>query len=244
MQTSNASNNQNDFVISYLLLRQLIGILGISLPFVLVIGNLLLGACTHVQLSISHYYYSYLHIVFVGTLCVLGGFLISYRGSNNYENRVSNFAGFFAFGVAVFPTTEYDFTGGAGCKFLTVIPPLSPIVSKIHFGCAALLFVCFIIFCLKIFQQPDENKAIDQMKRRRNAVYKFCGWGIAISIGCIAIITVYNAVFKTNIFPYSTLVFETSSLLFFGFSWLLKGSLHWPQSNSKIKRSVIQYFRN
>lgn len=244
MPNNHSTNTQTDFVISYLLLRQLIGILGISLPFVLVLGNLFLGGCTHIQLSISHYYYSYLHIVFVGTLCVLGGFLISYKGSNTYENRISNFAGAFAFGVAILPTTEYDFIDCINCKFIHVLPDLAPIIGKLHFGCAALLFVCFIIFCWKIFQLPDEHKAIDEKKRRRNAVYRFCGWGIAISIGSIALITIYNTIFKTDIFPYSTLVFETTALLFFGFSWLLKGSLHWPQSNSKLKRRMIQYFRN
>lgn len=240
----NPNNQHTDFVISYLLLRQLIGILGISLPFVLVVGNQFFGGCTHLQLSISHYYYSYLHIIFVGTLCVLGGFLISYRGSNSYENKVSNFAGIFSFGVAIFPTTQSDFIGDDNCQFLKVIPQLNKIIGYIHYASAALLFVCFIIFCWKIFQQPDEHRPIDAMKKRRNAIYRFCGWGIAISIGSIALITIYDAVFTANIFPYSTLIFETTSLLFFGFSWLLKGSLHWPQSNNKLKRRVIQYFRN
>lgn len=242
MQTSNHSKHP-DYVISYLLLRQLIGLLGISLPFILVVGNLFFGDCTDIQPSISHYYFSYMNIVFTGTLCVLGGFLISYRGKVLHENKVSNFAGAFAFGVAIFPTTENDFNGCSSCKFISVIPEINGIISGIHYACAALLFICFMIFCFKIFQQPDEVGVFDVMKKRRNYIYKCCGWGIAVSIASIGLITIYNEVFDENIFPYKTLIFETTALLFFGCSWLLKGSLNWPEEGNKIQKAIVKFVR-
>ncbi|HEX2683398.1 MAG TPA: hypothetical protein VHL77_05680, partial [Ferruginibacter sp.] len=119
---------QADAVMSFLLLRKLIGILGILLPFVLAAGTWLLGNCDELQPSISHYYYSIMHIVFVGTLCVLGGFLITYRGTSRYkyENTVSNFAGICSFGVAVFPTDMQGLANpdGRGCQFIQLKPAL------------------------------------------------------------------------------------------------------------------------
>ncbi len=241
----NITNTNNDFVISYLLLRQLIGILGISLPFVVILGNTLLGQCPEIQPSISHYYYSVMHIVFVGTLCVLGGFLVSYRGKSNFENRISNFAGLFAFGVAIFPTDFLGYSESDICHFIKIEKVVPPFVSWIHFGCAGLLFACFVIFCLNIFQESDENKTPDLKKLRRNYIYKICGIGIALSILSIVTITILKSFeVKSDFFKHSTFVFETTSLLFFGSSWLLKGSLNWPESKFKIIRILIKPFRN
>lgn len=240
----NTQHQPNDYVLSYLYLRQLIGVLGIGLPFFVVFGSMLVGGCGNIQISISHYYYTTMHIVFVGTLCVLGGCLITYKGKDAIENRTSNFAGAFAFCVAAFPTGFCGFKGhGEPCQFVTLPNNMPGFITLIHFGSAALLFVCFIAFCFKIFQHSDEEKAIDEKKRRRNATYKFCGWIIVISITAIAGVTLYDWKFDTNIFPYATILFETTALLAFGFSWLLKGTLDWPKSTNKIKRVAIQYFR-
>lgn len=110
--TNRRSENDKEEIISYHQLRTFIGIIGVCLPFALVIGCYLFGAADYAwQHSISHYYYSDMHIVFICTLCVLGGFLITYRGKpdNPWESRVSNFAGYCAFGVAAFPTQFQGF---------------------------------------------------------------------------------------------------------------------------------------
>ena len=141
--------NQNDLIISYIILRQLIGVIGIVLPLSLIVGNRLLGNEHWLQQSISHYFYSYMHFAFVGVLCLLGGVLISYREiKSNLANRVSNFAGLFAFGVAIFPT---EYNGFMGSPYLCTSVWHSWF-KYIHFGSALLLFVCFTIFCFKIFQ--------------------------------------------------------------------------------------------
>ncbi len=148
---STEKKHNDDYIISYLLLRQFIGILGLILPFALLLGNKLLGCDAWLQPSISHYYYSYMHIAFVGVLSVLGGFLITYKGKSSLENRVSNFSGAFAFGVAIFPTA-YD--GFKENHYIEITVWLDWF-KYIHFGSAGLLFACFAFFCLKIFQQSD-----------------------------------------------------------------------------------------
>ncbi|MBL0145963.1 MAG: hypothetical protein IPP48_09525 [Chitinophagaceae bacterium] len=233
-------------VVSYLQLRQLIGVLGISLPFVLILGTNVFGGCSKIQPSISHYY-SVMHIVFTGTLCVLGGFLITYRGNSHYkyENMVSNFAGIFAFGVAMFPTSFSGFNSSdAACQYIYLMPDnsLPKYVNNLHFIFAALLFTCFVIFCVKIFQDADEG-VMDAKKKRRNKIYKGCGIAILLSILSIAAITIYEKVSGKTVFPYYVFVFETTSLLPFGFSWLLKGSVNWKNSKSAMVRKVVGVVR-
>jgi hypothetical protein len=61
---------ENALVISYLLLRKVIGILGFTLPFILSIGAYLISR-TGIQSSLSSYYYTDMRNVFVGVLCVI-----------------------------------------------------------------------------------------------------------------------------------------------------------------------------
>ena len=250
VDTKTITQEQNkDAVISYLLLRQFIGILGIMLPLLLTLGTYILANCNSLQPSISHYYYSIMHIVFVGVLCVMGGFLITYRGASKnrkLENRVSNLAGACALGVAICPTkfAGYINPSGCNCQFIelqlhTTTKDIPNYINSMHFGFAAVLFTCFVFFCMSIFQDPDLGEPIDDMKKRRNVIYKTCGVIIIISILCIAVL----AIFPKLDFPYSTFIFETTALLPFGFSWLLKGSVNWPESKNPVLRKAVQYLR-
>ena len=230
----NAKQTQNDYIISYLILRQLIGLLGIALPFALIIVNRILGNQYWMQPSISHYYYSYMHIAFVGVLCVLGAILFSYREKENLiVNRVSSCAGLFAFGVATFPTSCVGFMG----KEYIETTYWEYWFRYIHFGSALCLFICFAIFCFVLFQKSDEGLSpthFDKKKLLRNKIYTFCGWGIVISIVLIASGFIYELKHDPNIYStYSTFIFESTALLFFGNSWLLKGSVNWKNSKNK-----------
>ncbi len=91
-------------VLSYLGLRKAIGIIGILLPFVLVFGKILLERGLGIESSISAYYYTVMGDVFVGSLCAVGVFLLSYRGYERKDNIAGDIACIFAIGVALFPT--------------------------------------------------------------------------------------------------------------------------------------------
>jgi hypothetical protein len=214
--------------------------LGILLPFVLIIGTGVLSKADWLQPSISHYYYSAMHIAFVGVLCLLCGFLVCYRGPEKYENRLSSYAGFFALGVAMFPTACKGFIG---IQYFFV-PDWQKWFNWIHYGSAALLFVCFAIFCFRIFRESDDKdtpRQTDTKKVRRNHFYTTCGYIIVASVSCIVIIALYECLAgPSSWFTYTTFIFETTSLLAFGFSWLLKGTYGMPKlSNQKI----VGYFR-
>lgn len=139
-------------IISYQKLRAFIGFTGILLPVAVVGGCFVLGSSSYSwQHSISHYYYSIMHVIFVGVLCVLGGFLISYQGKDVWESRLSNLAGCFAFGVASFPTRFDGFRVGEGNtyhQYLQVFPDVSNhsaiCISLLQedSSCALQFFVC------------------------------------------------------------------------------------------------------
>ena len=58
------------------------------------------------QTSISAYYFTSAHSVFVAALCVIGAMLIVYQGSNDTEDVLLNLAGILAFIVGMVPTSR------------------------------------------------------------------------------------------------------------------------------------------
>lgn len=56
------------------------------------------------QSSISAYYFTDVHAVFIAVLCSLGVLLVVYKGSTDVEDVLYNFAGILAFVVAMVPT--------------------------------------------------------------------------------------------------------------------------------------------
>jgi hypothetical protein len=245
MSTNTAAVSSGDKIISYSKLRAFIGITGILLPVLAVLGTLVTGAeGASFQKSISHYYYSKTHIVFVGTLCVLGGFLISYYGTNKWESRLSNLAGVCAFGIAAFPTTITEFIANKNIDnlYLEVCVPVTSGWGIVHFVFAGVLFACFTTFCLVFFQKPDETYTGEEAVKfkRRQRIYKICGWVIIVSIVMIAIFNFLLDV-TGGFFAYSTFIFETTSLWAFGSAWLVKGS--GVLKNVPVARDMIKSIR-
>jgi len=242
---ANPTNNPagKELMISHLTLRRLIGMLGLLLPIILPVGTGLLSDADWLQISLSHFYYSVMHIVFTGVLCLLGGFLITYRGPQPKENLLSTWAGLFALGVALFPT---NFQGFLGDLYIEV-PNWKDWFEWIHYGSAGLLLVCFAIFCFKIFKQADdgtEPTGFDDKKKRRNNFYTWCGRVIVFSIGSIGLIAIYKYVTGTApVFTrYTTYIFESTSLFAFGVSWLLKGTYRLTKMNNPMQK-VLNYYR-
>ncbi|MUL76193.1 hypothetical protein [Mycolicibacterium sp. CBMA 226] len=80
----------------------------------MVVMAVLLGAALAVerahatcwQTSISAYYFTTAHAVFIGALFAIGAMLIVYQGASDTENTLLNLAGVLAFVIAVVPTTR------------------------------------------------------------------------------------------------------------------------------------------
>jgi hypothetical protein len=202
-------------VVSYLELRRGIGIVGTALPFVLVVGNtflrsVLLGAPRWrgwgLQSSMSSYYYTGMGNVFVGALCVIGVFLISYRGYDRKDAWAGTIAGLAALGVGLFPICEPN-------------GPMN-VIGDCHVVFAAILYLTLAYFSLFLFPRgkgvPDGRKAL------RNRVYRICGSTITACIVGIAVVSVPSVrKHVASVDPVFWL--ECGATIAFGISWLTKG---------------------
>jgi len=208
METVTIVNGEQPLVISYLTLRRAIGIIGLSLPFILSIGKILLES-SGLECSISAYYYSVMQGVFVGSLCAIGIFLLSYRGYDTRDIVAGRLACVFAVCVALFPTAR---CGQA-----------STLRSYFHWTCAALLFLTLAYFCLALFTETDPQRTPTRKKLQRNLVYKVCGYTILASMLVIGADKWVSPVAKVldSINPIFWL--ESIAVVSFGVAWLIKG---------------------
>jgi hypothetical protein len=195
---------KNDQIISYYALRILIGALGILLPLLLVISNLITSHTFALEDSISDYYDNGTSgDILVGVLFVLGFFLMAYKGYNRTDSRAANLGCVFALCVALFPTTSNN-----------------RIIHNLHFVFAGLLFSVFIFFSLYLFRKSEPGTVCTPQKSKRNKVYLLCG---IIMTACIAGIAICRFLLQQLCETYNLVFwFESVALVAFGFSWIVK----------------------
>ncbi len=200
---------QDSLVLSYLDLRKAVGIIGMALPFVLVIGKFVIQG-GGIQVSISNYYYTVMRDVFVGSLCAIAVFLGAYRGYAKVDSVAGNLACVFALGVALFPTS-----------------PINPntnqiVIGNMHAVFASCLFLTLAFFALVLFRKTSSTKPPTEQKLKRNMVYTICGFVILICIALAVSLKFFPA--TSPIFKLSPLFWLESAAIFsFGVSWLVKG---------------------
>jgi len=209
----NKQQNKRSLIISYLTLRKIIGIQGIMLPIVLYLGALIIFQ-TDIQSSISSYYYTGMRGWFVGTLFVMGFFLISYNGYARIDHTAGIAGGVFAVCVALFPTTP-DSAASSHAQ----------LIGYVHLVFAALFFATLIFFSLVLFPKTNKDKKIAPTKRKlqRNIVYKACSYTMCF---CISLIVGYS--FLPLLKEYNPVFWlEAIAIVAFGISWLTKGEWIW-----------------
>lgn len=148
--------HEPSYVRSYVFTRFAIGVLGISLPVLLVLGEpLLFDGQPFPRGSLSAYFYSGVREIFVGGLWAIGVFLVVYKFLDfSWESLLSSLAGMAAMLVAVFPTER----PGDGV-------PLTPwqaklgegVVSGIHYATAA-VFIGLLVPIVLFFARDEERK--------------------------------------------------------------------------------------
>ena len=202
------ATNHDQLVISYLTLRKAIGIIGIALPFVVAGGHLLFGRADLLA-SISDSYHTIMGDVFVGALCAIGVFLFTYRGYD-WRDDLSGDACVFALGTAFAPVAPAEAS------------EVQRMVGYGHYIFASAFFLILAWFCLGLFPKSDPSQPMTAAKRRRNHVYRICGWSM---LGCIALIALYFAFLTSTAVARLRPIFwlETIAILCFGVSWFVKG---------------------
>jgi hypothetical protein len=149
--------------------------------------------------------------VFVGTMCAIGVFLVSYRGLENQDDVAGNLACVFAVGLALFPTAREGAEG------------IEAFVGKLHFIFAAAFFLTLVYFSLRLFTKTNPDLTPTPRKLARNRVYRTCGW---VMLVCIVLIAALKLAPGTDTWVTRTkAVFwlESAAVVAFGVSWLVKG---------------------
>jgi len=211
-----STSREKSLIISYLAMRRLIGILGISLPLIVVIGGFTQGE-PNLQGSISGYYYTNMRDFLVGMLSGVALFLISYRGYEDIDSFVAKLSGIFALGMLFFPTAMYSGKVVRVGMFLID----DGISEKIHLLFGTLFFLALSFNSLFLFTKRHPG-VMGKEKKRRNMIYRMCGIIMILAIVCITIYTLLlRETFLAAMNP--VLILESLALFAFGISWLVKG---------------------
>jgi hypothetical protein len=209
--------------ISYLLLRKMIGFMGILLPF-----GCIIWAGKQLP-SISHYYYTDANVLFTGTLVILGAFLMCNTGYPKEDDvRISDWtwnllAGICIVIVAVVPTDFID-----GMEPTPVMNYEGTFAPQLHFGAAALFFLIMgSVFCWRftLTQRDAEGNRVkaEGKKKWKNWSYRICGM-IILGVLCFAGLAILGESLKYWMLP-QTFVFwvEIALLIPFAIAWFIKG---------------------
>ena len=234
-------------IISYITLRRIVGIIAIALAFILRLG--IIAFHHKVPYSISSYYYSPMRNVLVGSLCILGMFLIAYKGHDKLETRTTNIAGIGAIGVAFFPTSDPSFSPAW-------VGSLHPFFAAVAMGSLALMALQFThtkplkekldwrqeirymgLTLLFRYEDPIDREHKPN-KNLRNHIYSSCAWVILIAV---------VLAFVQNFWPKSAkdltqwlFWFEAIAIIAFGFSWLVKGKTIFKDPAPLVAPSAVE----
>ncbi len=205
-------------IISYLTIRKVVGFIGIGIPVVLPLGNLVKDGCHTILSSISAYYHTGVHDLFVGLLFAIALFLFAYRGYDKKDVVAGNLGALLAVCIAFFPTSiEQTVSGCIPEKINTGIS------NTMHFIAAGGFFLVLAYFSLILFTRDDGRPT--EMKLKRNVVYRACG---IIMLSCILIIggkSILDHFRPENLLQrlHGTFWLESLALWAFGISWITKG---------------------
>lgn len=216
---------ESELASAYTHLQQVVGIIAVLLPFVLAIGNMFFDGI-ELRGSISAYYYTPMGGVFVGALCALAVFLLSYNHRPlpkfKRDKDVSTVASVVTLGVALLPTTS-DAPMASGSE---------KVVGVAHLICAGALFVLLAYFSLVLFTRTGGGTMTPE-KRRRNQIYRACG---GVIVAAIVLVPVSNLVDPPS--SWRTLFWlESVAVVAFGVSWLVKG-YSWPIWADRMRAST------
>ena len=208
-------------------LVQSIGWLSALLPVSMVLGNLIFGGCSCIQDSVSDYYYTITGDLLVGILSAVALLLISYRGypGDRSDSILSTTAGILALCVAFLPTNENNTDS---CAIIHL--PLNELRNNLHNIFSAALFLVLSAISLFLFTKT-KGVVVTKQKIQRNRIYRTCG---IVMLVCIAVLAFYINLRDSMLWlkPYKPVFWlESTALIAFGISWLVKGGLFLRDEN-------------
>lgn len=219
-------------------LRKLIGILGISLPLLLVAIVYLDVNYFYPMDSISHYYFTRANSVFIIVVSLLGIFLLIYKGMDPIDFYLSSAAGLFALLLVLFPTSNITTCGDTEKMYsITVLRTTDYNKFRIafHYISAGIFLLCLAM--MSIFLFTKSNTAPDQRprnKKYRNRIYRICG--VLMVLALVTVFLGFLNVIPKDIYDRMRLTFwmETVAIEAFGLSWLVKGEAILRDSDQRL----------
>jgi hypothetical protein len=198
---SGPSTQSCDPVISHAVLRKLIGWLGISLPFMLTIGNWISTGASPPG-SLSGYYYTDMRNLFVGGLCALGVFLLSYRGYERPDGLITDVAGASMILVALCPTKPPE----GSLHHLTV---QQDVVGDLHVLFAVTALLALGVMTLRFARAQQRAEVL---------IHRACATAI---FSCVLLSAISSLMFRSiNINSRPLFICEVLAMLASGISWL------------------------
>ena len=193
---------------SSLLHRNVLGLLGMLLPFISIFSGLFVRNKVHGwwwSISATYYISPALSII-LGASAI---FLICYRSYDTIDTVINIISGIFAMGVVLFPCKgpyDYPYVG-----FFQLPVDVSNIIHSI---CALLLFVFLSYNIGWLFTRGSNVK--------KNKIYRFCSYSMIVILSIFLLLKIVGF-FGLPIPGWIVMIAEALLLLFFGFAWLVKG---------------------
>lgn len=214
--------NRDEVLRAYYRMRRMLGWLGFTLPFLLILGGWFSQGA--VEPSISDYYHTLMRDAFVGVLTAIGLFLITYPGHARRQGEwlsddaITTIAGIAAFGVAYFPNemrTNANMLGSItqqalGYKWAALA----------HYASAIVFLSALATLCLGRF-----SRTARPLRRR---IYRACGWTIVAMTGAVIVASWFKVMGPEGpqrVVNHALLVLwgEAIAIWAFAVAWLVKG---------------------
>ncbi|MBO7062149.1 hypothetical protein [Fibrobacter sp.] len=193
-------------------IRAFIGILGMILPWLALLGAVLVARTTRVpdnfweDLSISATYY--ITPPLVGVLTAAAIILMCYKGYDWRDHAITALSGVFGAMIVIFPCKCA--ISGELVGFFQLPVNVSHII---HCVSAVLFFILLAINSMFLFTLGESNT---KNKKIKNIIFRVCAVGMLCGLVFIPL---------PIEFPAKIFISETIALTFFAVSWLVKAEI-------------------
>lgn len=191
-------------------LRCIIGVLGMTLAWIVLVLSLAFGYGWPDSISATYYYAPCItpFMIILGMSSIL---LFTYKGYDIIDDILNTIAAACGLGICLFPTYSGDFTH-VGTFQLPV-----DISNTLHMLTAIGFFGILAYNSLFQFTKGSDNPTPEKLKR--NIIFRVCGIGMVVSFVALPF-----AVMGLINIPHIIWWIEMIALTFFGVSWLTKAN--------------------
>ncbi len=231
-------------------LRRLVGVLGMALPWLLILflwWDTDRGAPLE---SISHYYFTRVGTVFTTTVSMMAIFLLIYKGKTPTEFWLSTTAGIGALLLVLFPTDNIvdnicigvgnccgDICQAAERQYTSGVLRDNLFRRDFHYAASGVFLLslactAFFVFVYSKKEMADAINAADLRRmKQRNFIYRLCG---ILMVLAVAFVLWGDKLVGDTVYRDYHLTFwmETIAVEAFGLSWLLRGDMVLPDKGN------------